>query len=80
MANVIYAGRVSAYWTDIETMNYFIANKKTIPLGRKPTVAEVIKALQECPQNAPICNAAEGPLLSEIAIFTDGAEVSVELY
>lgn len=61
-------------------MNYFTANKKTIPLSRKPTVADVIKALQECPQNAPICNSAVGPLLSEIAIFTDGAEVSVELY
>lgn len=60
-------------------MNYFIASKKTIPLGRKPTVAEVIKALQECPQDAPLCNADGGPLC-EITIFTDGNEVSVELY
>lgn len=60
-------------------MNYFTAEQKTIPFSRKPTVAEVIKALQECPQDAPICNADGGPLC-EITIFTDGAEVSVELY
>lgn len=60
-------------------MNYFTANQKTIPFSSKPTVAKVIKALQECPQNAPLCNADGGPLC-EITIFTDGNEVSVELY
>jgi hypothetical protein len=59
-------------------MNYFSADQKTIPLG-KSTVADVIKALQKCPQNAPLCN-ADGDSLLEITIFTDGDHVSVEIY
>ena len=59
-------------------MNYFTAEQKTIPLC-KPTVADVIAALQKCPQNAPIGD-ADGDSFCEITIYQDGDEVSVELY
>lgn len=59
-------------------MDWWTAQQKRIGL-QVETVADLIKALQQCPQDWKIRDADEGHFC-EINIATDGTEKLVELY
>lgn len=59
-------------------MNWLKAKQTKIPL-EADTVAELIEALQKCPQDYKIRNSDEGEFC-ELSIATDGTESMVSLY
>lgn len=59
-------------------MNWWTAKQKRIGL-QVDTVADLIKALQQCPQDWKVRDADEGRFC-EICVATDGTEKLVELY
>ena len=59
-------------------MNWFKAKQTKIPL-KADTVAELIEALRQCPQDYKIRNSDEGEFC-ELNIATDGTESMVSLY